>query len=325
MKDNEKLKTIHKKTPMIHLDGEELFASPQWFSSIYTPTESLLISHILYKTQIYGGVCKITESELSLICRVSTYPIKVLKKRISSDKNFTPFLSFSINENDRRGGVFFKLDKEKFIDFKEKTKKLYSMEHTNKQDDPYQLKVSNLPIKGMEHTNKQDDPYQTPYKGTRARSERFRKKEKEYPQTPLEGDECVSDFSNNQKKVKTKSEKPVSRFPEWYAVYPRKVAVEAARKAFIKIEQTFPDQIQDIIDRTKCYAQKVMGDKTDPKFIAHPATWLSGHRWDDEDLKNLKPPDKPLTEEERKMNLLKELWLEEYGTMEGFEERHKSK
>lgn len=155
--------------------------------------------------------------------------------------------------------------------------------------------------------------------------------EQNNPLPPYEGGDVLSSKNSDEKKnpknkkVTTKSEKSDSRFPEWYALYPRKVAVETARKAFSKIEQTFPDQIHHIIEKTKSYAQKVLEEKTESKFIAHPATWLNGHRWEDEELKNFTELEKPLTEEERKQNTLREIWLECYGTMDGFEERNKGK
>lgn len=106
-----------------------------------------------------------------------------------------------------------------------------------------------------------------------------------------------------------------NRFDEWYAEYPRKDARGSAEKAWNKIK---PDEIDEIVQKTKCYANLVKEKSTERQFIPLPASWLNSKRWMDEELKDFLPKPPPPTEEERKIALLKKIWLEEYGTMEGF-------
>lgn len=106
-----------------------------------------------------------------------------------------------------------------------------------------------------------------------------------------------------------------NRFDEWYAEYPRKDARGSAEKAWLKIK---PEEIDQIIEKTKCYANLVKEKSTERQFIPLPASWLNSKRWMDEELKDFLPKPPQKTEEERKIATLKEIWFEEFGTMEGF-------
>lgn len=69
-------------------------------------------------------------------------------------------------------------------------------------------------------------------------------------------------------------------FDDFWAVYPKRVAKEAARKAFSKALATASPV--DIIDGARRY-------RDDPKrkddYTAHAATWLNACRWEDEPAK----------------------------------------
>lgn len=68
-------------------------------------------------------------------------------------------------------------------------------------------------------------------------------------------------------------------FETFWNVYPRKVAKTAARKAFAKVmKQVDAPTIKQLIDGVNRYKASTL----DPKFIAHPATWLNHGRWEDE-------------------------------------------
>lgn len=72
-------------------------------------------------------------------------------------------------------------------------------------------------------------------------------------------------------------------FDQWWAVYPRKMAKVAARKAWTKVPAALAKSeltLADLMDRTRAFADHVV-DK-DQEHIAHPATWLNGERWNDE-------------------------------------------
>lgn len=68
------------------------------------------------------------------------------------------------------------------------------------------------------------------------------------------------------------------RFDEFWSTYPKRVAKQAAIKAWRKaIKIADPDTI---INGARRYAEARRGD--DPQYTAHPSTWLNAGRWDDE-------------------------------------------
>ena len=67
-------------------------------------------------------------------------------------------------------------------------------------------------------------------------------------------------------------------FDRFYHVYPRHVARGQAARAW-KTATKKADPAT-IISAAVLYAQKTLD--SDPKFIAHPATWLNGERWADD-------------------------------------------
>lgn len=72
-----------------------------------------------------------------------------------------------------------------------------------------------------------------------------------------------------------------SDFLDFYAAYPRHVGKEAARRAFEKAVKagTAPT---DIVEGARRYAAGAAAAGTETRYIAHPATWLSAGRWNDD-------------------------------------------
>jgi len=66
-------------------------------------------------------------------------------------------------------------------------------------------------------------------------------------------------------------------FSKWYAVYPRKVSRKKAYQAFGKAIKRV--HFETLLELTRSYAHLVEGQ--DKQYIPHPATWLSGERWED--------------------------------------------
>lgn len=83
-----------------------------------------------------------------------------------------------------------------------------------------------------------------------------------------------------------------SKFSEFWLAYPRKVAKQAAWKAFVSAsKQNDPDIIVS-------GARRFGNDPNlplDANFIPHPATWLNAGRWEDGPL-----PERKLTDEEKR-------------------------
>ena len=69
-------------------------------------------------------------------------------------------------------------------------------------------------------------------------------------------------------------------------MYPRKVGKTAARKAFAKVRKDVDmDVLMAGLER---YVKSVKGKES--QFVAHPASWLNGGRWEDELVAQLPAP-----------------------------------
>jgi len=88
-----------------------------------------------------------------------------------------------------------------------------------------------------------------------------------------------------------------AQFEEFWKDYPKKIAKENAKKAFIKLIKENSDNFDLIIKGLKNYSadiKKQIDKDPDWNFIAHPATWLNGRRFFDEYEVNLpKSSEKP--------------------------------
>lgn len=81
--------------------------------------------------------------------------------------------------------------------------------------------------------------------------------------------ESDSSYLNNH-------QEPSSSFDRFWSVYPKKVAKGHARKAFDKImSRKDAPSIDLLCDAAEAYGKAI----SDPRYIAHPATWLNGERW----------------------------------------------
>jgi hypothetical protein len=72
---------------------------------------------------------------------------------------------------------------------------------------------------------------------------------------------------------------------EWYAVYPRKEAKQAAKRAFNAVLKSGLVALPVLIERTKAYAAAKNWPALsvqERKYIPLPATWLNAGRYDDE-------------------------------------------
>lgn len=87
--------------------------------------------------------------------------------------------------------------------------------------------------------------------------------------------------SPNTKKPEARSQKDISihQFEDFWSLCPRKVGKGQARKAYLSALKKTPHE--EIMAGMKRYAESVKD--REPEFIAHPATWLNGERWADEE------------------------------------------
>jgi hypothetical protein len=83
---------------------------------------------------------------------------------------------------------------------------------------------------------------------------------------------------------------PARVFDEWYKAYPRKVGRGQAEKAYATALKHAPPDL--LLAAAVRYAELKAG--SDPRYVKHPATWLNGKCWLDEELGLDRPsPDRP--------------------------------
>lgn len=71
-----------------------------------------------------------------------------------------------------------------------------------------------------------------------------------------------------------------TEFDAWYKFYPRKVGKWTARLAYKRARQTA--SAETLLEAVTKFSSAV--DLSRIQYCPHPATWLNGHRWDDEDM-----------------------------------------
>jgi hypothetical protein len=76
---------------------------------------------------------------------------------------------------------------------------------------------------------------------------------------------------------------PSKGFDQFWAEYPKKAAKLDAARAFMRAVHggTPPEAL---IEGAKRFAFLCRRERTERQYIPHPATWLNGGRWEDEDL-----------------------------------------
>ena len=102
----------------------------------------------------------------------------------------------------------------------------------------------------------------------------------DYPR--LENPPQSNTKQSTTKESKTKkSNTHANGFDEFWKAYPKKVAKEDARRAWIKLK---PDEVLQKTIIQAIYAQKLSKGwaKDGGQFIPYPASWLNGRRWEDE-------------------------------------------
>ena len=95
------------------------------------------------------------------------------------------------------------------------------------------------------------------------------------PRNPIQSESLSESESNPNARMR---EIP---FEEFWNVYPKRSAKQDAIKAWkkLKVDETLFQTIVAAIERQKKSSQ---WQEDGGKYIPHPATWLNGHRWEDE-------------------------------------------
>jgi hypothetical protein len=74
---------------------------------------------------------------------------------------------------------------------------------------------------------------------------------------------------------------PAELFARFWALYPRKVSKDAARKAWDKLDLS-AELFETMIQALGAQSLSVDWTKDNGQFIPHASTWLNGKRWEDE-------------------------------------------
>lgn len=83
--------------------------------------------------------------------------------------------------------------------------------------------------------------------------------------------------SNSLSESESNSER-AGAFERFWAVYPKKVGKEAARRAFAKVRVP----TESLIAAVEAQKRSLQWGKENGRFIPNPATWLNQGRWEDE-------------------------------------------
>lgn len=97
--------------------------------------------------------------------------------------------------------------------------------------------------------------------------------------TSKTGSELVTSDSDSDSDKSKPSAIADGEFDKFWTTYPKRKGKQAALKAWIRIVKAVSPSV--IIAGAAAYAEQ--RDGQDPKFTAHPATWLNAGCWDDED------------------------------------------
>ena len=94
--------------------------------------------------------------------------------------------------------------------------------------------------------------------------------------------------TETETKTKNKNKDQQERFDRFWIAYPRHENKQNARKAFDKLKVT--DELLDLmISAIEKQKQSAQWQENGGQYIPHPATWLNGHRWEDETYTAIKP------------------------------------
>ena len=101
----------------------------------------------------------------------------------------------------------------------------------------------------------------------------------------LEDDGIQMDTEVKRSEVKRREVSMVTEqaklFEEFWEKYPRKVAKQAARAAWSRLQPS-GDLFEEILKGVEVWAKSPDWQKEDGQYIPHPATFLNGKRWQDE-------------------------------------------
>lgn len=97
-------------------------------------------------------------------------------------------------------------------------------------------------------------------------------------------------MGRERKKTSSSPATPSKDFDAFWAVYPKKVAKQAAIKVWNRITKTV--DAEQIIGGAISYAEHVAAERIERQFIKSPDGWLTAGRWEDDLMTQSKPTTK---------------------------------
>lgn len=100
---------------------------------------------------------------------------------------------------------------------------------------------------------------------------------------PMDSCDHKDNIYKDNKVKKNKSFGHLDDFEKWYKSYPKKVAKQAAKKAWIKIQKLPKKERPSFDTLLSAVKEQSQSDQwKDKQYIPNPSTWLNQGRWDDE-------------------------------------------
>jgi hypothetical protein len=153
---------------------------------------------------------------------------------------------------------------------------------------PWKKVAGGYMVRNFAHYQEQLDAIQQRRKNDRDRKARERAMSRDSSRDvsrDSHGD--VTHTSKRKKKKEEETPKGVSNahdldhaFEQFWAAYPRKVGRGQARRAFDTAAKKADPAV--LVAAAVDFAQWCAAEETEPRYIAHPTTWLNGERWLDE-------------------------------------------
>lgn len=98
---------------------------------------------------------------------------------------------------------------------------------------------------------------------------------------PAFNQQPTTNKNRTPKEEKTLRDSSDQAFKQFYRGYPKKKAPRDAEKAWSKLDPS-PELVQTILNALENHKRSEEWKRESGKFIPYPATWLNGHRWEDE-------------------------------------------
>jgi len=127
----------------------------------------------------------------------------------------------------------------------------------------------------LEHQDSSESMKRASDKGKRAAEARWGKPKDDAPSNASSNAQGNASGNAKERRGEESNTRSSDSFEAWWLEYPRKVGKGQARPAYKRALAKASAEV--LLAASKRYAERVA--TTEPRFIAHPTTWLNGERW----------------------------------------------